>query len=803
MNVKTYRLLSRAFSLVLTVPGVILLLGGLRLIFLGGSWWYAFSGTALLISAVLVWCRSRWAARTYGVLLAGTVVWSVWEVGFNAWALVPRLDMFAVLGLWFLIPPPRQAHAGAPRPAWARVDPTMWVAVALMVAVIAAAYVRFDRRVVVGSDVASASLVSPLETPVQGDWRYYGNDSEGNRYSGLSQITPANVRRLRLAWSFRTGDLPRPGQQYDFETTPLEVGNLLYACTPSGQVYALNAVTGSLRWHFDAKGSMRGITTFTCRGVSYYSGASSGPCGKRIYVVTPNDELWSLDALTGAVCKDFGQHGAVNLLTDLGAVRRGTYSVTSPPLVTHGKVIVGSSIQDNVSIDMPSGVVRAYDAVTGRLVWAWDIGRPGDHGPPPAGETYTRSTPNAWAPLVADDARGLVYIPTGNPAGDFWDKQRRPYEENFGSSVVAVNVDTGETVWRFQVTHQDLWDNDVPDQPVLVDLPTKEGVQPAIVIGTKQGDIFVLNRVTGKPIVPVSAVPVPTRNNMGEHLSPAQPESALAVNPGPARLTGADMWGITPVDQMWCRIKFREARYEGPYTPLGTGAPSLIYPGMFGGIEWGGVAVDPVRKILIANPVAMPFLVRMARLPPVPEEGKGGDTRAREGIPRGLIPVVGTGYAASFFAFLSPLRIPCMQPPWGKLYAIDLDTGKVLWERLVGTIHDSGPFGIATHVPLLIGTPQVGGAIITGGGLIFMGATLDRYLRAYDLATGHELWQARLPAGGQATPMTYEVDGRQFVAIAAGGHSLLGTKVGDYLLAYALPTPREAQAITQHVPAAQ
>jgi quinoprotein glucose dehydrogenase len=304
-------------------------------------------------------------------------------------------------------------------------------------------------------------------------------------------------------------------------------------------------------------------------------------------------------------------------------------------------------------------------------------------------------------------------------------------------------------------------------------------VQPAVVVGTKQGNLFVLNRLTGAPIVPVSEKPAPGPSHIGEPLSASQPQSALAVNPGPPRLTEEQMWGITPIDQMWCRIQFRRARYEGPYTPPGTDRASLVYPGMFGGIEWGGVTVDPSRRILIANPTAMPFIVRMLAV----THSSGGDK-----LPVGFTEMKGTGYAVSYFGFLSPLHIPCLQPPWGKLYAIDLNTDTVLWERPVGTARDSGPLGVGTQLPLLIGTPQVGGTVATRGGLIFAAATLDRYFRAYDVRTGRELWKARLPAGGQATPMTYQANGRQFVVIAAGGHAVLGTKVGDYLLAFALPS---------------
>jgi quinoprotein glucose dehydrogenase len=504
-------------------------------------------------------------------------------------------------------------------------------------------------------------------------------------------------------------------------------------------------------------------------------------------VATPDNRLWSLDARTGRPCTGFGEQGAVDLLVGLGVVAPGSYAVTSPPVVTHGRIVVGAAVQDNFSLDMPSGVVRAYDALTGQLAWAWDAGRPDRRGAPPPDETYTRSTPNAWAPLVADDALGLVYVPTGNPAGDFWGANRRPFDERYGVSLVALDVATGTVRWHFQTTHHDVWDNDLCAQPVLVDLPGEAGPRHAVIIGTKQGDLYVLDRATGEPIVPLEERPAPGPSDIGEPLARTQPASALALNPGVPRLTEQSLWGLTPLDQMWCRIQFRSARYEGPYTPPGISRPSIFYPGMFGGIEWGGVAVDPERRILIANPSALPFIFRMARV----RNPAAGAGRTPDGTSGGLVETLGTGYATFAYAFLSPLGLPCMQPPWGKLYAIDLDTWRPLWERPVGTARDTGPFGIATHLPLLIGTPQVGGTLITRGGLIFAGATLDRYLRAYDLRSGRELWKARLPAGGQATPMSYEADGRQFVLIAAGGHGTLGTKAGDYLLAYALDAPAE------------
>jgi quinoprotein glucose dehydrogenase len=510
-------------------------------------------------------------------------------------------------------------------------------------------------------------------------------------------------------------------------------------------------------------------------------------------VATPDNRLWALDARDGKPCAGFGDAGAVDLRAGLGDVPPGSYGVTSPPVVSHGRLVVGARVADNVSIDMPSGVVRAYDAKSGALAWAWDIGRPDRSGAPAAGETYTRSTPNAWAPLVADDVLGLVYLPTGNPAADYFGGHRRAFDNEYGASLVAVDIQTGHARWHFQATHHDIWDNDLSAQPVLVDLPGPQGPRHAVIFGTKQGNLFVLDRATGEPIVPVSEQLAPQPSRIGEALAATQPASALAVNPGPALLTEAHMWGLTPIDQMWCRIQFRRARYEGPYTPPGTDQATIAYPGMFGGIEWSGITVDPVRRILVANPNAMPFIVRMAAVPGGTAAARGTSPasaaapRGPEGLAAGMVEMRGTGYAVSYYALLSPLKIPCLQPPWGELVAIDLDTRQVLWHRPVGTIRDTGPWGIASRLPVLIGTPQVGGSIVTAGGLVFAAGTLDQYLRAYELGTGRELWRARLPAGGQATPMTYEVDGRQYVVIAAGGHSVLGTRSGDYIMAFALP----------------
>lgn len=785
----------RIYPLLLVLLGLVLLAGGVELAALGGSWWYMLSGAAIVVAAALLWKGSRWGAWLYGALLACTVAWSVWEAGLDLWALAPRLVLLAAVGLWLLTPFLQRGLDSGPPPLLGRSRRAHTAAAALVatLGLAAAGSLVLTHRSSARAEAGDGATVGQAAAGTSSDWPNYGGDIGGSRYSSLAQITPANVGKLRLAWSFRTGDLAAPGEHYNYEATPLKIGALLYVCTPRGQVFALDPATGKPEWRFDPGRDTHGVPHLVCRGVSYYDIGRPGPCAKRIYVATPSSRLWSVDALTGQACREFGEGGAVDLLAGLGRVPRGLYAVTSPPVLVRGRLVLGAQVLDNVSTDMPSGVVRAFDAVTGRLEWAWDMGHPDRHGAPPAGETYTRSTPNAWAPLAADDALGLVYVPTGNPSPDFWGRNRRPFDERYGSSLVALDVGTGAVRWSFQTVHHDLWDLDLPAQPVLADIPTASGLRPAVIQGTKPGYIYILDRRTGAPIIPVTERPAPQGSNIEDQLSPTQPASALQVEPIPSPLTEGDMWGLTPIDQLWCRIAFRKLRYQGPFTPPDRVRETLDYPGM--GIEWGGLSLDPRRQVLISNPSSIPLVIRMTPLSALSGTGSAAPSLPKAGVKAGDLQFVpgtalqiiqGTGYAMSFLPFTSPLQIPCVRPPWGRLYAIDLRSDRILWERRVGTARDSGPFGIPTHLPLLIGTPQMGGTITTRGGLIFSGATADDYIRAYATRSGRELWRARLPAGGQATPMSFESGGRQFVVITAGGHGLLGTKSGDYVLAYAL-----------------
>jgi quinoprotein glucose dehydrogenase len=474
----------------------------------------------------------------------------------------------------------------------------------------------------------------------------------------------------------------------------------------------------------------------------------------------------------------------------MGEATPGYYAVSSAPTIVQGKVILGGWVMDNQFWGEPSGVIRAYDAVTGKLAWAWDMGRPDRQGEPSEGETFTRSTPNAWAPMSVDEQLGLVYVPTGNATPDYFGADRRPFDDHYSSSVVALDVTNGRPRWSFQTAHHDLWDYDVAAQPTLVDYSTPTGVVKALLQATKRGELFLLDRATGDPLSRVEERPAPSRGAVPEErVAATQPFSVGLPSFRGADLVEGDMWGITPLDQLWCRIKFREARYDGPNTPPGL-TPSIEMPGWVGGMEWGGVAVDTERHIVIVNSQNLPNYLRL-----IPRsQADGMDLKPYDGLHGALAAMMspaqaGTKYGVLLSSFLSPLEIPCNRPPYGRLSAIDLPSGKLMWTQVFGTARNSGPLGVPSMLPLQLGTPNIGGAVATAGGLFFIAATQDEYLRAYETTTGKLLWQARLPTGGHATPMTYlsPASGRQLVVIAAGGHLGLSPTTGAYIAAFALP----------------
>ena len=771
--------------LVLMLFGGAMLAGGGLLALTGGSLYYLLAGLTLLATTIVLWRRSAAAGRLYLLFLLATILWALWEVGLAGWELAPRLGLPLALAPWFGMPWVRREITKPDGSRWLPSARTTLPIILLLLFGISG-FVYADRTLYDGpekTDVRNASLTA--SSGAGSDWTDYGGTLDGQRFSRLDQINATNVARLEPLWTYRTGD---PGRSA--EVTPLKIGDTVYGCTPRNIIYALDADTGRQRWRYDSSPDTSQIYTIVCRGVAWHEQpGASGPCAKRIIFGTVDARLMALDAITGRPCRDFGKNGTVNLLDDLGWVHPGFYYVTSPPTIAKGNVVISAYIRDNQSTDKPSGVIRSFDAVTGKLRWAWDMGVPDRIGAPEAGKVYTRSTPNSWTIYAVDPSFNLVYVPTGNGPPDWYGPSRRPFDERFASSLVALDLDTGRPRWSFQTVHHDIWDYDVPAQPVLIDLPIRGATIPAVVQATKQGEIFVLDRRTGKPVLPVTERPVPQGAAPGERLSPTQPFSAISVQP--TRLTEAKMWGVTPIDQMICRLRFRQSRYDGIYTPQGL-KPTIIFPGSLGVVDWGSVSVDPDRAMLVVNSSAVPYRSQLFPRSEVPEKFRTTQPISINGKPAGADtswhPQTGTPFVAHTKPFLGPLDVPCTAPPWGHLRAFDLTDGRLIWQRPLGTAEDSGPMGIASHLPVLMGVPNVGGSLATRGGLIFNGATLDRYLRAYDIRSGKQLWQARLPAGGQATPMTYlSPSGRQVVVISASGHPGMRTKPGDYLMAFALP----------------
>jgi quinoprotein glucose dehydrogenase len=783
------RVVVYGYAIILAGIALALIGGGGYLVRLGGSSYYLLCGMAVLTSAVLLW-RRRWESATvYGLMLLATIAWALWESGYDGWALMPRIVALAVVGLPFLIPSVKRSlvRRKAPRPVGVIIG-SIVVALGVGAALHALMppFVPKDPVYRVGFAPASAAHTVPKKDAIaDGDWRNVGNDAGATRYSPLDQITPGNVGRMELAWTYRIGN-----GRSRLIGTPLKIDRTLYSCSSLNDLIAVDAETGQERWHFDAKTDPKRATFTYCRGAAYYKAPPgfTGACAERIITNTIDARLIAVDARDGKPCADFGENGVVSLLTGLGKVEAGYYTPSSAPTVVRGKIIVGAHVADNQYWGEPSGVIRAFDALTGKLAWAWDMGHPERKGEPPAGETYTPSTPNSWAPMSADENLGLVYVPTGNPTPDYFGAQRRPFDEKYGTSVVALDAETGEPRWSFQNVHHDLWDLDTASPPTLVDLPTANGITPALIQPTKRGEIFILNRVTGEPIFPVEERPTPqTGGPPDDRLSPTQPYSAaLPAFSGPD-LVESSMWGVTPLDQLWCRVKFRQARYEGLMTPLGL-TPAIT---PFFSLNWGGVAVDSERQIMIVNNT---ILHTYGRLLPRAEADKLGfrpftaanSYHYAEGQHDAQW---GTPYGVMNGQFMSPLSAPCPQPPYGALSAVDLRSGKLLWTQPLGTAQEIGPLGIPSHLPLRIGTPVFGGSVVTAGGVTFIAASQDRHLRAFDTATGKLLWETQLRGGGPASPMSYlsTVSGRQFIAISVSGADGFVPGDGDYIVAYALP----------------
>ncbi len=639
---------------------------------------------------------------------------------------------------------------------------------ALVASIIATAPARTDGQGVEAEKNQSAAVAKT--SSADAGWPNYGNDAGGNRFSTLSQLNRENVAQLKVAWTYQTGVLEQLGDlkgRATFETTPILVDGRLYLSTPLDQVIALEPDTGKKIWQFDPKiDRTMDFSEVTSRGVSAWKDASAKPgqaCSLRIFIGTIDARLIALDGATGKPCANFGVNGQVDLKKDVSMRDLGQYQVTSAPAIAGDVVITGSSIGDNRAVELERGIVRGFDARSGKQKWSWD--------PIPwASKTTPRTgAGNAWSTLSVDAERGLVFIPTGSASPDYFGGLR-PGDNKWANSVVALKAATGEFVWGFQVVHHDLWDYDVASQPVLF---TWRDDTPAVAITTKMGRVFVLNRVTGAPLLPVEERPVPKSDIPGEEAWPTQPASISLI---PEKLSAEDAWGANPEEKQACADKIKAARSEGIFTPPSLKG-SIQFPGSVGGVNWGSAAYDPQRHLLVVDTNRLAFFVRL-----IPREKMQADISGASRSDR-LHGEYGRQAGAPYGMFRTPLLAPvegihlCNAPPWGTVAAVDLFTGKKAWDVPLGTFVP----GMAT------GTVTLGGPIATAGGLVFSAATMDNYIRAFDSDSGRELWAFELPAGGQATPMAYSVNGKQFVVIAAGGHGKLGTKQGDSVVAFSLP----------------
>lgn len=797
------RLWLYALALGLAAIGLFMTIGGAVLIARGGSWYFLIAGLVITVSAIQVARARSSGAWLFLAAFAGTVLWALADVGLDYWGLISRLlaMTFIAAVVVFILPLLRKAEGRS-----ARGTPAIIVGAVLGLLGVLGFGSMFVKHPEVVAAAPAAQLVSVTPEQEQKNWAHYGNDAGTGRFAALDQINVGNVDQLEQAWVFQTGDIPQStGAGAEDQLTPMQIDDKLFLCTPKNNVIALDVDTGKQLWRRDFNASVGGVWE-RCRGLAYFdvnaplvqpTAPGSTPvapvslpvangCQRRVLMNTIDARLVAINADNGEMCKEFGEQGIIDLKANMGPIaNKAFYTMTAAPTVAGTTVVVGGRVADNVQVDMPGGVVRGFDVITGQMRWHFDPGTDDPNAPLTGDETFQRSTPNVWAGISYDPDMNTVFLPVGSASVDLYGATRTALDKKYGASVLALDATTGQEKWVYQTVRNDLWDFDVPMAPALIDFPKPDGGKtPAVVVATKAGQIFVLDRLTGQPLTKVEDREVLPADIPNEDYAKTQPVSVGMPQIGTQKLTESDMWGATPFDQLLCRIAFKGMRYEGLFTAPDTDI-SLSFPGSLGGMNWGGISHDPNNGLIFVNDMRLGLWVQM-----VPQQAGGqlSDGGEAPNAGMGQVPLGGTPYAVIKDRFLSPLGIPCQEPPFGTMTAIDLKTQQIAWEVPVGTVQDTGPMGIKMRLPFEVGMPTLGASLATQGGLLFFAGTQDYYLRAFDTASGKEVWKQRLPVGSQGGPITYKSPktGKQYVVISAGGARQSPDR-GDYVIAYALP----------------
>ena len=643
-----------------------------------------------------------------------------------------------------------------------------WVMTALLVASTAGCQQAPDP-----APLQASAEVAAVEAAAK-DWPSYGGQPSATKYSALDQINRNTIKRLRTAWTWHSGEVTFGSDTAETtiaQMTPIYANARLYSCTPFGRVVALDPATGQPVWSFDSHKPLVGnmYKQNICRGVAYWQAESAEaraqPCGKRILYAAQNAVLHAVDADTGRACAGFGAGGRIDLAA-LDYKGEGKPATTSPPAIWGNIVALGVAVQDNMYRNSLDGIVRGFDIVTGRELWNWN--------PIPDDLSGVTGAANAWAPLSVDAKRGWLFVPTGSASWDTLGTNRLDRIPD-ANAVVALDMRTGRKVWSYQTVHHDLWDYDLPAAPTLATIDHKGRPVEAVIQGTKTGNVFVLDRQTGRPLFPVKEQPAPRSDMSGERAARTQPMPILPKPVTSQALKADDAWGLLGFDSAACRTKLGALRNEGLFTTPSIKG-SLLHPSFLGGTNWGGVAFDPTTGLAVLNSSNLAASVRL-----MPRAQFDEKRDRRPGV--SVYEMQGSPYVMLREVLLSPLGAPCNPPPWGQLTAIDMKTGQTRWQVPFGRLKLST--GILT--PTAWGAPNQGGPIVTRGGLVFIGASLDSVFRAYDIQTGRQVWHAAVPAPATATPMTFRhTDGRQYIVVSAGGHGAFGTKLSDAMVAFVL-----------------